>query len=147
MLKEKCVCWARSGDLNVYTNIMNNATLKKKSATDWKNLTTLPDSAINLTDSPELDMSFFKNGELRLPKPKKAVSLRLDDDVFNWFRHQGKGYQTRINAALRLYMQVRTLSSTGVHSQKKRAKSNSRKTTGRLSALDTVDHRQNHTRA
>jgi hypothetical protein len=82
----------------------------------------MQDSDINFADIPELDTSFFKNAELRLPKPKKAVSLRIDDDVFNWFRHQGKGYQTKINAALRLYMQARSLPSQGVHSPKKQLK-------------------------
>jgi uncharacterized protein (DUF4415 family) len=64
----------------------------------------MPDSKIDLSETPELDSAFFQNAVLRLPKPKKAVSLRLDDDVFQWFRSLGKGYQTKINAVLRLYM-------------------------------------------
>jgi uncharacterized protein (DUF4415 family) len=87
---------------------MSKTVSKKKSETNWENLATMPDSAIDLSDSGELDSSFFENAELRLPKPKRAISLRLDDDVFNWFRYQGKGYQTRINAVLRLYMQARS---------------------------------------
>jgi uncharacterized protein (DUF4415 family) len=35
---------------------------------------------------------------------KAAISLRLDDEVLNWFRTQGPGYQTRMNAVLRAYM-------------------------------------------
>jgi uncharacterized protein (DUF4415 family) len=35
---------------------------------------------------------------------KAAISLRLDEEVLNWFRTQGPGYQTRINAVLRAYM-------------------------------------------
>jgi uncharacterized protein (DUF4415 family) len=101
---------------------MSKPALRKKSETNWENLATMQDSAINLSDSPELDASFFKNAELRLPKPKKAVSLRIDDDVFDWFRHQGKGYQTRINAALRLFMQARSLPSQGIRSPKNRLK-------------------------
>ena len=84
---------------------MKKTALKKNSGTNWLNLSTMPDSAIDFSDSPELDASFFENAELRMPKPKKAVSLRLDDDVFSWFKNQGKGYQTKINAVLRLYMQ------------------------------------------
>jgi uncharacterized protein (DUF4415 family) len=87
---------------------MSKTNSSKRSETNWENLAILPDSAIDLSDNPELEDSFFKNAELRLPKPKKAISLRLDDDIFNWFRHQGKGYQTRINAVLRLYMQARS---------------------------------------
>jgi uncharacterized protein (DUF4415 family) len=37
---------------------------------------------------------------------KAAVSLRLDADVLNWFKAQGTGYQTRINAVLRAYMEA-----------------------------------------
>jgi uncharacterized protein (DUF4415 family) len=35
---------------------------------------------------------------------KTAISLRLDDEVLEWFRTQGPGYQTRMNAVLRAYM-------------------------------------------
>ncbi|MSP98024.1 MAG: hypothetical protein EXR29_12540 [Betaproteobacteria bacterium] len=37
---------------------------------------------------------------------KAAISLRLDADVLDWFRAQGGGYQTRINAVLRAYMEA-----------------------------------------
>jgi uncharacterized protein (DUF4415 family) len=101
---------------------MNKFVLKKKSETNWENLATMPDSVINLSDSPELGADFFQNAELRLPKPKKSVSLRLDDDVFTWFRTQGKGYQTRINSVLRLYMQARSTASTNIHSSKQHSR-------------------------
>jgi uncharacterized protein (DUF4415 family) len=90
---------------------MNKAYSKQKSGTNWEKLAVMPNSEIDLSDNPELDMAFFENAELRMPKAKKPISLRLDDDVFNWFRHQGKGYQTRINAVLRLYMQARSSAS------------------------------------
>ena len=38
------------------------------------------------------------------PQPKVQLTLRLDQDVIDWFRGQGRGYQTHINAALRSYM-------------------------------------------
>ena len=78
--------------------------LKKSSKTNWEQLATMPDDAIDFSDSPELDTDFFKNATLVLPKPKKAVSLRLDSDVLDWFKHRGSGYQTRINAVLRMYV-------------------------------------------
>lgn len=37
---------------------------------------------------------------------KAAISLRLDADVLNWFKSEGAGYQTRINAVLRAYMEA-----------------------------------------
>ena len=39
-----------------------------------------------------------------MPEPKQAVSLRLDREVMEWFKKQGRGYQTRINAELRAYV-------------------------------------------
>ena len=80
---------------------------KKTSNTDWERLSTMEDSEINLEDSPELDDSFFTNATIRLPEPKKSVSLRLDPDVLEWYKHQGPGYQTRMNAVLRMYMRAK----------------------------------------
>ena len=41
------------------------------------------------------------------PVPKKALlSLRIDSDVIEWFRKQGVGYQSRMNALLRAYMEA-----------------------------------------
>jgi len=44
----------------------------------------------------------------RLPEaPRKAaISLRLDAEVLDWFKARGPGYQTRINAVLRAYMEA-----------------------------------------
>lgn len=41
-----------------------------------------------------------------MPGAKRLVSLRLDPDVLEFFRGQGKGYQTRMNAVLRAYMRA-----------------------------------------
>lgn len=40
-----------------------------------------------------------------LPEPKKQMTLRLDADVVRWFRQQGRGYQTLMNAVLRGYVE------------------------------------------
>ena len=78
----------------------------KKSGTDWERLRRMKDEDNDVSDIPPLDEAFFKNAVLRLPENKRAVSLRLDADVLDWFRRQGQGYQTKINAILRLYMQA-----------------------------------------
>lgn len=83
---------------------MNANIMSKHSQTDWQRLAQIPDSDIDLSDIPELDEAFFRNATVRLPKPKKAVSIRLDQDVLDWFKGNGRGYQTRINAVLRTYM-------------------------------------------
>lgn len=43
----------------------------------------------------------------RKPAPKKSLlSLRVDSDVIAWFKSQGPGYQSRMNALLRAYMEA-----------------------------------------
>lgn len=42
---------------------------------------------------------------LVIPPKKKAISIRVDEDVLDYFKHEGTGYQRRINAVLRSYMQ------------------------------------------
>ena len=49
-------------------------------------------------------------GEEPGPLPKHPISLRIDVDVLVWFRRQGRGYQTRMNAILREYMRNRLTS-------------------------------------
>ncbi len=61
---------------------------------------------IDYSDSPPLDEEFFKKAVL-WPGPKKQITLRLDPDVLAFFRRQGRGYQTMINAVLRRYVDVR----------------------------------------
>jgi len=55
---------------------------------------------------PELGPDFFARAIL-WPGPKKQITLRLDPDVLTFFRKQGKGYQSTINAVLRKYVESR----------------------------------------
>jgi len=66
----------------------------------------MSDLEIDFSDVPTLGTSFFENAKRRMPTKKKSISLRLDSDVLNWFKHEGRGYQTRINAVLRSYAQA-----------------------------------------
>lgn len=58
-------------------------------------------------EHPEADMQHIVRGIVRRglqPVPPKAsISLRLDADVLAWFKAQGPGYQTRMNAVLRAF--------------------------------------------
>ena len=49
-----------------------------------------------------------KGGRPRIANPKKPVSLRLDTDVLAFFRKRGRGWQTRINDALRHAAKLKT---------------------------------------
>ena len=79
----------------------------KNSKTDWNKLAKMKDSEIDTSDLPELDKDFFRKAEIRMPKPKTMVSIRLDEDVLGWFKKQGKGYQTKINEILKMYMRAK----------------------------------------
>ena len=50
----------------------------------------------------------WSKARLVIPKPKTPVSIRLDNDVLEFFKAQGRGYQTRINAVLRAWMEAQT---------------------------------------
>ena len=78
----------------------------RESRTDWNRLKEMPDSNIDFSDVPKLDKDFFSRAQVRMPKKKKAVSLRLDPDVLDWFKHEEKQYQTKINAVLRAYVEA-----------------------------------------
>ena len=56
----------------------------------------------------ELDETFWQSARLVMPTPRKeAISLRVDQDILDWFRAEGKGYQSRMNAVLRAYVESR----------------------------------------
>jgi len=82
----------------------------KSESTDWKRLRSLTDKQIRtaLETDPEArptDVNFWKKAKVALPQPKQTVTIRLDADLLGWLRQQ-KGYQTRINAVLRTYMEA-----------------------------------------
>ncbi len=85
---------------------MKETNTTRESRTDWRKLAALPDDRIDTSDVAELDEDFFREAKLRLPKGKHLVSLRVDSDVLDWFKRQGKSYQTKINAILRAYVRV-----------------------------------------
>lgn len=65
--------------------------------------------AVNRPDAPSyaVDDAFWATARPVMPAPGKAsVHLRVDSDVLDWFRAQGKGHLTRMNAVLRSYMEA-----------------------------------------
>ena len=68
-------------------------------------LRSISDADIDLSDIPELDESFWDKAKMIQPANKKAISLRLDQEVLDWFKDQGKGYKSLINSVLRSYVE------------------------------------------
>jgi uncharacterized protein (DUF4415 family) len=89
---------------------MSNKPISSNSETDWERLDTMTDEEIDFTDCPEITPAQFAKAVVRdgLPvkKNKAQVTLRIDDEVLEWFKSQGKGYQTQINSLLRAYMEA-----------------------------------------
>lgn len=81
----------------------------EKSLTDWERVDAMTDEDIDraMRDDPDwaewIDVDWSK-AELVLPTTKKSISIRLDEDVIDFFKATGKGYQTRMNAILRHYV-------------------------------------------
>jgi len=80
--------------------------MKKPRNQRLKEIEHIRDKDIDYSDIPELDDSFWENAKIEYPENKKPVTLRLDKDVLEWFKSTGKGYQTRINAILRAYVEA-----------------------------------------
>ncbi|NCR25480.1 MAG: BrnA antitoxin family protein [Microcystis aeruginosa BS13-10] len=89
---------------------MNNEPTLSNSQTDWQRLDAMSDEDIDLSDCPEITPEMFAKSVVRrsvpVTKAKAEVTLSIDNDVFEWFQSQGKGYQTQINQLLRAYMEA-----------------------------------------
>ena len=62
-----------------------------------------PNAARHEVDLPD---EFWENARPYIPVEKASIHLRIDSDVLDWFRAQGKGHLTRMNAVLRSYYQA-----------------------------------------
>jgi uncharacterized protein (DUF4415 family) len=85
----------------------NRKPLTPKLRAELKALAAMPESEIDTADMPPVsDWSHAARGPFYRPI-KRPLSLRIDADVVDWFRRQGQGYQTRMNLALREYVERR----------------------------------------
>ena len=60
-------------------------------------------------DAPEaesLGADFWSSARVVMPRGKTSVHLRLDSDVVEWFKANGKGHLTRMNAVLKAYVEA-----------------------------------------
>jgi uncharacterized protein (DUF4415 family) len=77
-----------------------------ESLTDWAKVDAkTPEEIERLADEDDGPLPEGWEDTIIVGNPfKKDIHIRLDPDIINWFKAQGRGYQTRINAALRTYM-------------------------------------------
>ena len=82
---------------------------RRRGKTDWARVDKLTDEDIaravaNDPDAAPINID-WSEADLVIPGRKKAISIRVDQDVLDFFKKAGSGYQRRINAVLRSYMQ------------------------------------------
>jgi uncharacterized protein (DUF4415 family) len=81
----------------------------RKGKTDWAHVASLTDEEIAAAVASDpgaapLDVD-WSQAVLVVPPRKKAISIRVDPDVLDYFKKEGAGYQRRINAVLRSYVE------------------------------------------
>lgn len=73
---------------------------------ELKVLSNLPDESIDFSDIPEeTDWSSAEKGKFYKPI-KQKVTIRIDTDILDWFKHNSQQYQTAINKALRSHIKT-----------------------------------------
>ena len=85
--------------------------MRKQSKTDWNRVNNMTEEEIErnaLADpdaQPMEDDSFWANAKVVIPPRKQNIHIGLDEDVVEFFKGQGRGYQTKIDAVLRQYVE------------------------------------------
>jgi uncharacterized protein (DUF4415 family) len=84
----------------------------RRGKTDWAAVDALTDEEIEVAvrndpDAVPLDFD-WSEAVLVIPPKKKAISIRVDEDVLDYFKRGGAGYQRRINAVLRSFMREKS---------------------------------------
>jgi uncharacterized protein (DUF4415 family) len=91
--------------------VRRSANQLKRGDTDWARVDALTDEDIDkaIAEDPDaapiLDEEWFKGAVLMIPA-KIPTSMRIDSDVMDWFKGQGRGWQTKMNAVLRAYVRA-----------------------------------------
>lgn len=79
---------------------------RKSIKSDLPRIDAMSDKNIDYSDVPETDADFWQSATVNSPAVKQQVTLRIDPDIVEFFKADGQGYQTRINAVLRSYVKA-----------------------------------------
>jgi uncharacterized protein (DUF4415 family) len=103
----------RDGNIVSYTlEELREMRARGESQTDWARLDAMTEEELEAAiasdpDWADIPPDWVKHARPHYPRGlKKQVTLRLDPDILDWFKRQGTGYQTRINAALRAFVEA-----------------------------------------
>ena len=92
--------------------IVRRTPSSRRGRSDWARVDAMSDREIeeaakaDLDAAPILDKEWFRTAKLVLPERKVPISLRMDREVVEWFKAQGRRYQSRMNAVLKAYVQA-----------------------------------------
>jgi uncharacterized protein (DUF4415 family) len=84
-----------------------------ESRSDWKRVSSTTEKELEKAiasdpDWKDIPRDWFKKGKMIYPSgAKRHISFRIDPDILAWFKNQGKGYQTKMNAVLRDFVRTR----------------------------------------
>ena len=79
---------------------------KVPTKSDLGKIDAIPESHIDYSDIPELTDDFWENARLAQPPRKKALTVRYDAEIIDYFKaHIGQGYQSKMNAILKAYVE------------------------------------------
>jgi uncharacterized protein (DUF4415 family) len=96
----------------LYERRADGALLPLTGRTDWRQVDELTDAEVRAAAEADPDARPLPDDAWAAatvdPLSKVSVGIRLDADVLEWFKSHGAGYQTRINAVLRRYMEAQT---------------------------------------
>jgi len=78
--------------------------------TDWVRVDAMTDEDLDRAIAGDADADIpgidWTKARLVIPRRKQSVHLRVDPEVLDWFRRQGRGYLTRMNAVLKAYYEA-----------------------------------------
>ncbi len=78
-----------------------------------KELAAMPDEDIDFSEIPEMTDEWFKNAVVVWPQGKRQMSMRFDGEVLTYFRSLGPGFQSKMNAVLRAYVEAQKAKVSG----------------------------------
>ena len=103
---------ARKAHITKYTDSeLAKLAEQEDTLSDWGKAASMAEVEIEarvVSDTDEDDMAVdWGNATVELPQPKAVLNMRVEKEVLDFFRKGGKGYQSRINAVLRSYVELR----------------------------------------
>jgi uncharacterized protein (DUF4415 family) len=103
----------KDGDIVSYTvEELEQMRARGESGTDWARVDAMTEAELEAAiasdpDWADIPRDWYKHATLCYPEGTKAqIRLRIDPDLLAWFKRQGPGYQARINAALRAFVEA-----------------------------------------